>query len=217
MLRVSVSVIVKACQQSILLVAAPRSGKTTVVQELIKRKPVLAASTDAIRSIAKGMVTAEINPNLFRVARGTFGSDKHVREMRDNPKKSLEHELDGARETWKSVLDFIKDYQQDGKNVAVEGVAVLPEQLSKLDFDFKAVFFVNLSEQSDIILKHAKHNQNDWMRKYDENTIRLYCKLIQLWNQYCADEAKKYSLPVVTIDNDNFETSIQDAVKTLLT
>lgn len=195
---------------------APRSGKTTVLQQLISQKPMLAASTDAIRSVVKGSILPADNPRLFKTARGAFGSEQHLQLMSNKPGGALELELGEAEETWKAVLDFLSYYKQDGKEGAIEGVAILPEKISNSGLDFKAVFIVNLTDQTDVILEHVKTNPNDWLRKYDEETIRAYCKFNRYWNQYYADEAKKYGLPVIEIDTDNFKSSIDLAVKILI-
>lgn len=194
---------------------APRTGKTMILLELVKAKPMLAASTDAIRSVTKGVLSPEANPRLFRVGRGAFGSEQHISGLKDNPDTILKHEIDSAEETWKSVLDFLSYYQGDGKDTAIEGVAVLPEQLSKVTFDFRAVFVVNLNNPAENILKHARNNPSDWVNKYDESTIRVYAEFNQLWNKFYFDEAKKYNFPVVEIHTNDFDASIAEAVKSL--
>jgi len=195
---------------------APRIGKTTVIQELIRRKPMLAASTDAIRSVAKGLSPPETNPRLHKIDRAAFGSDKHVADMKNNPEVALSHEIGEAEETWKSVLDFLSYYQSDSRDAAVEGVAVMPEQLSKLTYRFRTVFVVNLTDQTETILEHVSKNPNDWLRKYDKDTIRTYSSFNLSWNKYFAKEANKYGFPVVEVDTNNFQTSIESAVAILL-
>ncbi|MGK2896702.1 MAG: hypothetical protein ACSLEY_03835, partial [Candidatus Saccharimonadales bacterium] len=195
---------------------APRSGKSTVMNALIERRPMLAASTDAIRSVAKGMTTPEANPRLFKTLRGDFGSDQHIALLTNNPNEAMEYELGEADETWKSVLDFLSYYQQDDKDVVIEGVAVLPHQLEKVNFDYKAVFIANLSDQADTILEYAAAHPSDWLHKYDEQTVRLYAKFNQQWNMYYAEEAQKLHMPVVVIDNDDFESGIQKSINILL-
>ncbi|HVQ43548.1 MAG TPA: hypothetical protein VMT30_01105 [Candidatus Saccharimonadia bacterium] len=148
--------------------------------------------------------------------RGAFGSEKHIDALKNNPQAALGHELGEAEETWKSVLDFVGYYQRDGKDAIVEGVAILPEQLSKVDFEFKSVFIANLADQTEDILAHARKNPNDWLRKYDEETIRLYASFNQLWNKFYADEARKYGFPVIEIESGNFHASIEKAARLLV-
>lgn len=173
---------------------APRSGKTTVIQELVKRKPMLAASTDAIRATAKGLLFPPENAKLFKTARGEFGNDEHVHNMLDKPDVALEHEIGKATETWRSVLDFLSYYHQDDVDSAIEGVAVLPEQLTRVKFDYKAVFIVNLADQTEAIMKHAVDHPNDWLSKYNEVTVRTFCQFNQTWNKYYFREARKKRL-----------------------
>ena len=177
---------------------------------------MLAASTDAIRGVAFGLSSASSNPRLFRVDRGDFGSKQHVNEMVNSPEKVLGHEIASAEEVWKSVLDFVSYYQIDGKDVVIEGVAVLPAEVRKVDFEYKAVFIANLNDPTEYILQHAQDNPHDWTNKYDESTIRAYGKFNQKWNQYYAEEAERHGLPVVTVDPDNFTHSIDEAVNILL-
>lgn len=195
---------------------APRSGKTTVIQELIKRKPMLAASSDAIRSTAKGLLFPPENPALFKTARGEFGNEEHVHNMLNKPEVALEHEIGEATETWKSVLDFLSYYHKDDVDSAVEGVAVLPEQLTRVKFDYKAVFIVNLADQTEAIMEHAVTHSNDWLSKYNEETVRAFCKFNQTWNKYIFREARKNDFKVVLIEEKNFDKSVQQAVDILL-
>jgi 2-phosphoglycerate kinase len=195
---------------------APRSGKSTVLQKLLEQRPMLGASTDAIRAVAKGLLTPEQNPKLFKTARGSFDSSENVNSMRENPHETLVHELGESEETWKSVLDFLSYYTKDGRNAAIEGVAVLPHLLSQSGLNQKAVFIVNLDDQTDIILDHAAHNQSDWLHKYDEQTIRAFCSFNRILNQYYADEAQKYGYPVVQMSGSGFDENISRAVSLLL-
>lgn len=195
---------------------APRTGKTTAVEALLEHKLLLAASTDAIRSVAKGLLSAEANPRQHKVERGAFGSEKHIANMKNKPSMVLAQEIGEAEETWKSVLDFVSYYQQDGKDAVVEGLAILPSKLAEVDFVFKAVFIVNLSDQTNEILNHARENPNDWQNQYDDETIRIYASFNRLWNQFYADEADKYGFTVIGIDPDDFRDSIDHAVNSLV-
>lgn len=195
---------------------APRSGKSTVLQRFVEQNPMLAASTDAIRAAAKSMTTAEQNPRLFKAERGAFNSLQNVTRMAQDIEQSLAYELGEAEETWKATLDFVNYYVRYGRHAIIEGVAVLPSKLPDLPFDFRAVFIVNLNDQTDTILRHAHENKDDWLNKYDDDTIRAFCHSNLAWNKYYAEEAKKYGYPVIEAETDKFEKNISDAVKILL-
>lgn len=195
---------------------APRSGKSTVLQRFVEQKPMLAASTDAIRAAAKSMTTPEQNPRLFKADRGAFDSEQNIKRMTEDTEQTLAFELAEAEETWKATLDFVKYYVRDGRDAVVEGVAVLPSKLAELPFEFKAVFIVNLHDQTDTILHHAHENTDDWLRKYSDETIRAFCTFNQVWNKYYAEEAARYGYPVIEVAPDKFDKNINDAVKTLI-
>lgn len=194
---------------------APRAGKTTALKELVKQTSILAASSDAIRYTIRGVLKAEINQDLFKIARGKFDSPENVANMRDNPAVVINHQNRESEVVWKSVLDFTESNIEDGQDVGVEGVAVLSHNFTKeLPFEYKVVFIVNLQDQTETILKHAHENTHDWLHKYSDDVIRAFCIFNRELNQYYFDEAKKYNLPVITIGND-FHQSIDEAVAIL--
>lgn len=195
---------------------APRSGKSTVLQHFVQRKPILAASTDAIRAAAKSMTNPEQNPRLFKAERGAFNSPQNVKRMAEDVEHTLSFELGEAEETWKATLEFVKYYVRDGRSAIIEGVAILPSKLHELPFDFNAVFIVNLHDQTNMILSHAHKNKDDWLNKYDDDTIRAFCHSNVAWNYYYAEEAKKYGYSIIEVETDTFENNIRDAVEILL-
>lgn len=177
---------------------------------------MLAASTDAVRNVAKGVTTAEERPKLHKIGHGRYDLPEHLRMMRDDPQAVLLHETLQSEEVWKSTLDFIGYYHRDNKVAAIEGVAVLPKEVVKLDYDYKAIILKPIGDQTDIILKHAKENKYDWLNKYEDEVIISFCKFVKYWNDYYSSEAKIAGLTVVEIDLNNFESSIEHAVDILL-
>lgn len=197
---------------------APRMGKTTAALELVRRRPMLAASADAIRRVAKGLVSTEANPRLHKeLNRGAFGTDKHLALLRDDPHAALAYELAEAEETWKSVLDFLDYYRYDHQDTAIEGVAVLPKLLAKSDFEFQAVFLVYPGDRTEALVSHARDNPTDWLHEHDEATIRTWAAYNRLANHYYIEEAAKYGYPVVEIHPADFYPSIQSALTILTT
>ncbi len=194
---------------------APRTGKTKIIHEVIKQRPLLAASTDAIRNVAKSLASPEDNPRLHKVGRGSFGSEQYMKLLEYNPAKMLDFEIAAAEETWASVLQFVSYYQADDKDAALEGYVILPKELVKQSFNYKAVFFVNLNDQTETIVAHARTHIDDWLHPYSDDVIRGYCQSNRKHNQYYYNEARKYGLPVVLVGK-NFNQSVSEAVSLLL-
>lgn len=199
-----------------LIGGAPRSGKSTVVEKLIKAHPMLAAPTDAIRAVAKGMIKPEDNPKLFKLGRGDFDSKQNVSNFINNSNKVLDYELGESEETWKSVLDFISYTQRDGKDLAIEGVAVLPHNVTNLSFDNRVIFLINLEDQTDSMLRSAKIYEHEWLAKYSKETIKAFCVFNQKLNYYYYQQSKKYSQPYVIVRNQHFDEDTNSAVQKLL-
>ena len=194
---------------------APRVGKTTALKEFVRRKPLLAASTDAIRNTIRGVSNPADNQDLFRIAREEFGSLENVDNMRNNPAIELDFQNRESEIVWKSVLDFVESNMAEGNDVGIEGVAVLPHNFSgSLPFESKVVFIVNLKDQTKEIMRHAHENTYDWLHKYNDDTIEAFCNFNRTLNQYYFDEANKYHLPVVLVEDD-FQKSLQEAVAIL--
>ncbi|MCA9344037.1 hypothetical protein KC947_03760 [Candidatus Saccharibacteria bacterium] len=195
---------------------APRAGKTTALKELVRQKSLLAASSDAIRYTIRGVLEADNNQDLFKIARGKFDSPENIANMQNNPTVVVDHQNRESEVVWKSVLDFVKSNIEVGQDIGVEGVAILPHNFAtELSFEHKVVFIVNLHDQTETILRHAHENTFDWLHKYDDEIIRAFCIFNLELNKYYFEEAKKYDLPVVTV-GDNFRQSVDAAIKILI-
>ncbi len=195
---------------------APRVGKTTTLKELVKQKALFGASADAIRHSIRGVLSAEDKPELFKIARGAFSSPENVENMRRKPKVVVEHQNNESEVVWKSVIDFVNFSIEDGQDIGVEGVAIFPHNFTtEMSFEYKVVFIVNLQDQTETILRHAHENTFDWLHKYDDEIIRAFCVFDLELNKYYFKEAKKYNLPIVTVEED-FSKSVNEAVKVLI-
>ncbi len=136
--------------------------------------------------------------------------------MQNEPWKVIAHQNAESEIVWKSVVDFVEGNIEDGKDVAVEGVAVLPKCFeTKLKFDYKVIFIVNLEDQTDTILQHAHENEFDWLHKYPDEVIKAFCVFNRELNKYYFEETKKYSLPVVRVDGQDFDKAISESVRLL--
>lgn len=190
-------------------------GKTTALKHLVLKTGVFGISTDAIRSTIRGVLGKEDHEDLFKITRGKFGSDKNVYNMANNPLEVIAHQNKESEAVWRSVVDYLDYNIEDGQDTAIEGVAILPRLLAGYKKPFRAVFIVNTENQTEKIMEHAHSNEYDWLRKYDDKTIRAFCIFNRELNAYYLREAKKYNLPYVIPDYANFEGSISLVLDTL--
>lgn len=199
-----------------LIGGAPRVGKTTALKELIRQEHLLAVSSDTIRQTIRGVLDANHNHDLFKFAKGMFSSPKDVANMQNNPAVVVGHQNRESEVVWTSILDFIKSSVEVGQDIGVEGVAILPHNLTaELPFVYRAVFIINLNDQTETILRHAHENKYDWLHKYDDEIIKAFCAYNIELNRYYYEEARKYNLPTIFVEGD-FWQSIGEAVKVLV-
>ena len=192
-----------------LISGAPRVGKTTALLHLVKEKPMLATSTDALRMMLRGALDEPSNPELFR---NRFTTER-VNLMRLNPEKVLQEQNDESEIVWKHTVKYIESNLEDGLNIGVEGVAILPHLLANASFPYSVVFVVNLEDQTNFILEHARSNPHDWLHEYDDETLRSFCVFNRLLNDYYFREAQKFGFPIVVTSSDNFQRSMIETTR----
>jgi 2-phosphoglycerate kinase len=147
--------------------------------------------------------------------RNKFNASR-IDAMKHNPQLVIDDQNEESRIVWSYSKTFIASNLEDGMEVGIEGVAVLPELLSKADFPFRVVYLINFENQTDSILNHARTNQSDWLHTYDDETIRAFCSFNQLLNRYYFEEATKYGYPLIEVHSDSFNEDINGAVSILL-
>lgn len=196
---------------------APRVGKTTLTLRFIEQRPILSASTDAMRYTLRQITKEQDQPDLFNF--GKYTSNDSIRRdyLMENPMNSIMIQNMESKIVWKSINDFIKSNLMDGFDVLVEGIAILPEFLDQIDYDFSAVFLGNQSESHfQTILDSARRNKNDWMHKLENETIRAFSVFNQTFSRYIQQEADKYDFPYIEIHDQTFNDDIRTALDVLL-
>jgi len=195
---------------------SPRTGKTTLSLEFIKVNPILAASTDAIRYTIRRVIKAADQPDLFNPE--DFVSDDPAKRLyiKSHSFEFMEMVNKESAIVWQSVNDFVKSNLEDNLDVLIEGVAVLPEFLSKVDYEYKAVILGNQSDQHvQTMIDSARKNPNDWMHNLEDETIEAFAVYHQKFSKFIQTEATKYNMSYVEVHEDSFEKDIFSALSIL--
>jgi 2-phosphoglycerate kinase len=195
---------------------APRTGKTTLALKFISEKPILAGSTDAIRYTLRRVVSQADQPDLFHVGKFTSNDPKrreyllsHIDELVDTQNKE-------SAIVWKSVNNFVKSNLEDGFDILIEGIAILPEFLDQIDYDYSAVFLGNQSDEHvETMIESAENNTNDWMHELEEETIRAFGVFNQSFSRFISGEASKYQMPYIEVHDSDFDEEIKNALNFL--
>jgi 2-phosphoglycerate kinase len=101
--------------------------------------------------------------------------------------------------------------------VLIEGVAVLPELISRLEnIPHRVVFIGNQGENhKKNIKKYAEENEHDWMRGVGDQYIGAFAMFVKRMSAYIEQEAKKYGFEYIEMDKESFGNVVEQVVKSL--
>lgn len=196
---------------------APRVGKTTLSVAVIKKHPMLGTSTDALRDVLQNVVPENVAPDLYVLKINKLTNSEIIERTTKDIQKAVQYQNEESSAVWKSVIVFVESVLADGFDVLVEGVAILPEYVARLDIDCSAVFIGNTSEKhTKTALESAAKDPHDWLNEEDEEVAKAFCYFSQNYSRYIESECKKYNQHYVEIYDDAFEGSMQHALTLLL-
>ena len=202
-----------------LISGAPRIGKTTVMHALVEKRPMQSISTDTIRSLLRRMMPKTIeNQALFERVEGVngFAREQILLYLKD-VNQVMDDQYDESRIVWEAVKHIITSSMEDGIDIAVEGVAVLPEKISELNCEWSAVVLGNTSKNlGDIVRKSAMENKYDWLHGCDPQILDARIGFLIESNLHFKGQAERYNLPFVDIAEYGYENAIREAVEELM-
>lgn len=200
-----------------LIGGTPRTGKTTLSMLLIKERPMLAASTDAIRYTLRQVINEADEPDLFHLGKYTSNNPEQRNYLKSNPLDVMEVQNKESAIVWRSVVNFINSNIEDGFDVLIEGIAVLPSLILQLKCEYSAVFLGNQSQEHfQTILNSARANDNDWMHNLEDQTIEAFSLFNQEYSRYVEKEAVDNGMTYIEVHDHEFEADMQKALQTLI-
>lgn len=200
-----------------LIGGTPRTGKTTLSTRFLEKRPIFATSTDGIRYMLRNLLKSEAVPELFRFAKYISNDSEITDRIMTNHQKALDIQTVESRIVWRSIKSFIQSYLEDGQDLLIEGVAIMPEFIKDLDCDLRVVFLGNQSGNHVATITHfARNNLHDWMHDLNNETIISFAELNKTYSHFIQQEASKYDLPYVEIHDDTFDVDIELALNILL-
>jgi len=163
-----------------LLGGPPRVGKSIISSEIRQKHAVSVVSTDTLGAVLENVLSSEVAPGLFVFSKfNEMPTTERVKFMIKNPAGLIEYVREESHIVWKAVEAFIRRENSEGRDVLIEGVAVLPELISRLDdIPYRAVFIGNQGENhKENIKKSADENELDWIRGVSDQYIDAYAFL----------------------------------------
>ena len=125
----------------------------------------------------------------------------------------IDYVLKESHAVWKAVAAFARRENEEGRDVLIEGVAVLPELVNQLDdIPYRVVFLGNQGEHhKENIKKSAEQYENDWMRDRSDQYISIFALFVNQVSVNVELEANKYGYEYIELSKKQF-TSIPEKV-----
>ena len=203
-----------------------RSGKTTTLNMIMERHPIMAISFDAVR---EGMRNALIGESYISATSISF--EGKATFHRPGEKSDITHTEQFSQETnqddlaWKTMEGIIAFYDRKNISLAIEGASITPERIKKLNLKnliLRPVFVGFMNESYlDTILEQS-NIKKDWIYRWiqenngDDTVVRNWFDNQLQENYLIAQQAKEYGYHFFEIKENNFEENCKAMAKYLL-
>lgn len=190
---------------------APRLGKTIVTRAVAKHLGVPWISADQIKRIMRSVGDREKYPALFAMENE---SDMNQDFIDTTTEDAVRMSLEESKVAWLGVDAFVHSHDDPNESYLIEGIGVMPEQLSKLDdIQFRSIF---LHQQNEGIVRkkvRASSDPYDWfMSQVSDEAFDHGIQYFMALNEVYLNEAKKYGFDVFEM-TENLGLDIEEIKK----
>ena len=201
-----------------LLGGPPRVGKSIISNEIRQKHAVSVVSTDTLGAVLESVLSPESAPDLFVFGKfNKMPMAKRVKLITKNPAELIDYVRKESHVVWKAVDAFIRRENDEGRDALIEGVAVLPELVSRLEnIPHRVVFIGNQGENHKAnIKKFAEENEHDWMRGVSDQYMSAFAMFVKRMSAYIEQEAKKYGFEYIAMDKELLGNVTEEVMKSL--
>jgi 2-phosphoglycerate kinase len=201
-----------------LLGGPPRVGKSIIANEIRQRHAVSVVSTDSLGAVLENILSPESTPDLFVFDKfNKMHMAERVNLITKDPAKLIDYVRKESHVVWKAIDVFIRRENGEGRDVLIEGVAVLPELMSQLDdIPYRVVFIGNQGKNhKENIKKSAEENKHDWIRDVSDQYISAFAMFVNRMSIYIEQETKKYGFEYIEMDKELFGNLTEKVMKSL--
>lgn len=195
----------------ILIGGAPTVGKTTIAEKLSKKFGVPWFPTDGIRGFMRPLVRKEDYPELF-VIEG-YTAEEFLNKF--TSQQIVDWQNRESIDVWQGVKAFMKTADINWGSYIIEGVAILPELVSRDLADKKNVKSMFLIDEDANKVRDVVFNRGLWddAQTYSDKVKEKEVEWALLYSQWLKAEAKKFKFPVLEVVKD--KTDIEQICKIL--
>jgi len=195
-----------------LLGGPPRVGKSIIAGEIRRRFAVSVVSTDTLGAVLESVLSPEEAPDLF-----AFGGKSMAERTMADPAQLVEGLIRESRVVWTAVEAFARREHAEGRDALIEGVAVLPELVSRLEeVPHRVVFLGNQGERvQENIKSAAARNAQDWMRGVSDPDIAAFAVLVRRMSARIEQEAEEFGFEYIELGDIPFEAATEAVMRAL--
>jgi 2-phosphoglycerate kinase len=201
-----------------LIGGPPRVGKSIIASEIRQKHAVSVVSTDTLGAVLEHVLSPDAVPDLFVF--GTFHDmpmTEQVAFIMQDPAALIAYVRKESHVVWNAVEAFLRREHAEGRDVLIEGVAVLPELISQIeDIPHRVVFLGNQGDHHHEHMKQsAQEHAHDWMRDVSDQYIGAFAIFVKRMSAYIEQEARKYGFSYIEMDGRPFQDIAGAVVESL--
>jgi 2-phosphoglycerate kinase len=197
----------------------PRVGKSIIAKTITSKYSINVVSTDSLGAVLENVLDPELEPGLFIVNRfNEMCVEDRIDLMIKNTTERINYQIEENRAVWKAVVPFVQRERDEGRDVVVEGVAILPELVNQLEnVDFRVVFIGNQgNEHKENIKRSAQEIVHDWMQDASDKYVEAFAVFVMEMSKYIEREAHIYGFNYIEISGRPFDDTVCQIVDSLL-
>ena len=175
-------------------------------------------STDTLGAVLENVLSPESAPDLFVFAKfNKMPMAERGKLIKQNPAELVDYVRKESHVVWKAVDAFIRRENDEGRDALIEGVAVLPELVNRLEnIPNRVVFIGNQGENhKENIKKSVEVYEHDWMRDVSDQYISAFAKFVNQMSAYIEQEAKKYGFEYIEMNKELLGNVTEKVIKSL--
>ena len=197
----------------------PRVGKSIIAKTISSKYRINVVSTDSLGAVLENVLDPELEPGLFIVNRfNEMCEEDRIELMVMNTTERISYQIEENRAVWKAVVPFVQREIYEGRDLVVEGVAILPELVNQLEnVDFRVVFIGNQgNEHKENIKRSAQELGHDWMQDASDKYVQAFAVFVMEMSKYIEREAHIYGFNYIEISSRPFNDAVCQIVDSLL-
>ena len=189
-----------------------------ISREIQQKHAVSVVSTDSLGAVLENVLSPEATPDLFIFGKfHEMPMAERVKLIMKDPTELIGYVRKESYVVWKAIEAFIRRENDEGRDILIEGVAILPELMSQLeDIPHRVVFIGNQGENhKENIKKSTEENEYDWMRCVSDQFIGAYAIFVTRMSAYIEQETMKYGFKYIEMDKELFGDVTEEVMKSL--